>query len=798
MGKINVQGLGVIQIEGDKPNTEEIENIKTALVGIGSEQITEAWLNKETDSVLDGVSWGRIELEVAGAIGGSILTGGLALPAMALRISMLSRPFLMALARASAGSGAGSALGAVGAETFDPSENVMKEIARAAGEGALAEAVGAPLFIKGGKVISKILGKPRKFASELVGAVEAEKTLTNKANEILYGKIKSKELSNLTLAEQQVVLKTLKVSDDSIREYMKKQKVGSEQFETVRDAAIEMQKGLTPAIKTKNQAINIMETIFSKSLLGGGAFAKRYRSMKQIGDRVAHDIVQEMTDGSIVGGKEQLGNLFYNTFTRGEELFRTASDDLYKRVDVLLGKNKFRPLLNVMGKDGLDEVVKTLNKNINLSGLGGNPNIQYGARLANIMTDAVEGTSKGSLSYAQLAAMRSELAGQKQMLKMTAPKFANDFNAVLKKMDDMLSPDNLVKSKIDPAAGEALGVAKKFYEEGKDVFQRGTVMAILNKGAKETADMGSIFHRLVQGNKTGLLKKVIADIDQLPIITKGGGPLLPEGGRLYGKAVTQAEAVSLKESLRGHFLSDMLEQSKVGGVEAIQFGEYISAQNFTKRLHANRETLDLLYPGASKTRLDTLKKALGYAQGEISDVKGIPGGVLIQMKQAGAAGQVLQLAPALMAGGAGALAVTGNLLPAAAILIAPKYLGKAMLDPKFQQIVFKSQYQAAGKGTLTPSKAHVFMRQAIGRLLTLGVIDDEQAKMANLQIDKRTQMLAQRSELNTPLPNVAKSDFPIIEGGMSQNASMQPAGNRMALAGNDPLLQGIAANAIGN
>ena len=74
------------------------------------------------------------------------------------------------------------------AQTFDPKEDVVKEIVRAAGEGALGEAVGAPLAIKAAPIIGKILSKPRQFAETLQGAEIAEQGLKNKSYEILYGK----------------------------------------------------------------------------------------------------------------------------------------------------------------------------------------------------------------------------------------------------------------------------------------------------------------------------------------------------------------------------------------------------------------------------------------------------------------------------------------------------------------------------------------------------------------------------------------------------------------------------------
>ena len=85
------------------------------------------------------------------------------------------------------------------------------------------------------------------------------------------------------------------------------------------------------------------------------------------------------------------------------------------------------------------------------------------------------------------------------------------------------------------------------------------------------------------------------------------------------------------------------------------------------------------------------------------------------------------------------------------------------------------------------------MRQAIGRLLTLGIVDQEQADVAYKQIDDRNKILASKAaQVNAPLPNVAKSDFPVIEGGMPQTPGGMAVDNRAAVVGNDPLMQGIA------
>ena len=181
MGRINVQGLGVVEIEGDAPTEKESEQIGKALKTLMNEQVGDVVSDKQAVEYADGPNFGRIATEVAGSILGSIAAGGFTLPRLAANVGMRSLPFLKALAKASAGSAAGGGAGALVSETFDPSENVAKEIARAAGEGALGEAIGAPLAIKAAPIIQKILGKPRNFADELTGARLAEEQLKNKS-----------------------------------------------------------------------------------------------------------------------------------------------------------------------------------------------------------------------------------------------------------------------------------------------------------------------------------------------------------------------------------------------------------------------------------------------------------------------------------------------------------------------------------------------------------------------------------------------------------------------------------------
>jgi hypothetical protein len=771
MGKINVQGLGIVEIEGDTPTTQESNEISKALQTLMTDQVSDSVADKAATEYADGPNFGRIATEVAGSIAGSIAAGGFTLPGIVRLVGMRSLPFLKALAKASAGSAAGGGAGALVSETFDPSENVVKEVARAAGEGALGEAIGAPLAIKAAPIVSKILGsvKPRQFAETIKGSEIAEESLKNKSYEILYGKETAENLSKLGPKEQLDALKGLEPSDDAVKKYMKKNNLPKDDFDNLKRSAIEAQKGLTPAFKTNNQSINIAETIISKSILGGSGFAGRYRALKDIGDRVAYDTVQELTEGSLAQNKGEVGTMFFNMFNNADQLFKTASDSMYKRVDDLLGAAKTEPALDIFTKVGsknsLRETVDTIQANIR-QGLDSGRNNPIKPFMDGLDRDLTKfgDTSRGLVSYKQLSKIRSDLAQQRQILKTQGVRGDDmvDMNTAIKTMDGMLSPEFLKRSNLNPKAAEALEQAKNFYEQGMNVFQRGTTVALLAKGARETADLGQVFKSITDGEKTLLLQRVLNDIEALPQLTKN-----PAFKEAIGNAITTAEAKGLKDSLRGHYLQNMLAKS-ISPQE--QFGEFYDIGKFTKAINNNMQTLKVLFPDASDIKkIDDLKTTLGFAQGRISDIGSVPGGVLIQLKQAGAAGQLLQfgggfLSPANVA--VGGAAAAGGIVPALGVLIAPKYVGKAMLDPKFQQLVFKSAVKEVTEQTNTPKKMQSVYNQMLGRLVSLGIIPEAEANEVKNGLNDFINTVDQQKENNrVPLPNVPQSNFPIINQG---------------------------------
>ena len=98
---------------------------------------------------------------------------------------MLSKPFLAQLAKSAGGSAIGGGTGAGLAQTFDPREDILQEIARGAIEGATAEIIGAPIAIKGAQYLNKYLSAPAKKPKLLPGAQEAEDAIVRKSQDIM-------------------------------------------------------------------------------------------------------------------------------------------------------------------------------------------------------------------------------------------------------------------------------------------------------------------------------------------------------------------------------------------------------------------------------------------------------------------------------------------------------------------------------------------------------------------------------------------------------------------------------------
>lgn len=741
MGKVNIQGLGTVNIEGDKPNEQEIEVFKRMLAVKESGKLVDAPAEEVTENFFTSPKFGRILTEVGLAIGGSIATGGLALPGLALRAGMLARPFLTQLAKSSIGAGVGGGTGAAVAQTFDPKEDVVKEILRASMEGALGEAIGGPVVIKGGQLVGKVLGSrnPKQFNDLLDGAEAAETALKEKSSQILKDPIKFAEKYGL--------------------------KTDAKNIEKLTSAAKEMSQGLTPGVKSSNRTLEIIENISQKSLIGGGAITKRYEAAKSIGDLVAKDMLEQY---KVVANEADLGKLFFESLGGARGAFDTTKNKLYQAVDDILIKNGAKGTEVIPVESSLRKSVNELKDFYSETGIPDNI-----APVIRKMEDNLRDRG-GKYSFSQIDKLRKSLVDTQ--FNTTGKEAKAQVGKLIKTVDDVLT-DPKLKEVIPQEAVEALGKANTFFREGNDVFTRGITANMLKKAGEDGLILGKdakaiqqVFKTIAGQDNVTTTKALFREIDALTgkNIKAGDGFTAIKGiidPATNKPMLTIAQANKLKDSFKGQFLANALRASEDGST---QFGSFYNAKKFEDALTKGEGKLkDFLFKGKDKEALDNLQNTLAFAQGDLSRLPGLPGGIFIQLKQAGAAGTILSLGS--VGGAAGVAGVMGGLVPAAGILLAPAIASKIMLNPKFSNLVFKESAKLVAKGENTPSKMGVLYRQIIGRMLTDGLITKDERDDALAQVDNMQRQIIRnenRSQAQMALPqNIPQSNFPIINTG---------------------------------
>ena len=583
MGRVNIQGLGVVDIEGDKPNEQELEVFKRMLSVKDSQKITEGPAEEVTESYFKSPKFGRLLTEAGLAIAGSVATGGLALPGLALRAGMLARPFLTQLAKSSIGAGVGGGTGAAVAQTFDPKEDVVKEILRASMEGALGEAIGAPVVIKGGQIVGKVLGSrnPKKYNDLLDGANEAELALKEKSAQILKDPAKFAAKYGL--------------------------KTDAKNIEKLTEAAKEMSKGLTPGVKSSNRTLEIIENISQKSLIGGGAISTRYQAAKEIGDLVAKDMLEQY---KVVADEADLGKLFFESLGGARGAFDTTKNKLYQAVDDILIKEGAKDAQVIPVENTLRKSIQELNNAFSETGIPENL-----APVINKMETNLANRG-GKYSFSQLDKLRKSLVDAQ--FNTTSKEARVEAGKLIKTVDDILTDKNL-KDVIPEDAVNALGKANEFFREGNDVFTRGIIANMLKKAGEDGLVLGKdakaiqqVFKTIAGQDNVTTTKALFREIDALTgQNVKAGdgfnaikGIIDPETGK---PMLTAAQATQLKDSFKGQYLSNALRASEDGST---QFGNFYNAKKFGDQLSKGEGKLkDFLFQGKDKAALESKKTA---------------------------------------------------------------------------------------------------------------------------------------------------------------------------------------------
>jgi hypothetical protein len=680
MGKINVEGLGVVEIEGDIPTLEEQQAIKENYNRITTEQSAA----KRVDSVIEPWTTGqvtRFALEAGFGIGASILTGGLALPALAARGGMLALPFARQLGISTLASAAGSGGGAIAAQPFDPKSDIGKEVLRASIEGAVAEAVGAPLAIGGTKFVSKYFGNrsPKELTDVLANAETAETVL--KTKKPLVELLPGAEEAEAGLKAQAALIKA-DPEKYAARVGEIPGQLTPEGRARLLAIADEAEKGLTLGVKTKSKTADIIETIGEKAFIGNDIL-KRKESLSLVGDTAVDDMVNKFTTGL---NNQQVGDMYIEALTGSNVAFKAAARKYYGAVDQVILDSGLKNSL-VLPMDSI--------KKESLSQLN-----QYG--LKNSVISNINKEIQGKqpfLTFKQADALRSSLLEERRAaLRAGQTQTAGSLDQIRKTLDDVLEKD----LDIPEAVKIAQKTANNFYKDGSDVFRDAVIKKILKD--KNPDDVFGIIVKA--GDKPYTLKETFNQLDQMTKLKDKEGIEL----------LTKAESENLKNRIKGQFLANIVRNSE--STDRV-YGNFFDADKFTKNLNKFRNSKEELFTKTELDEIAKIEKQLAFSQGAISRKGGTPGAIFIQMKQAGSIGTLLQFG---LAGGAG---LGFGLAPAIAILLGPAALNKIMLSPKLNSLLFK-QYTKKEVASMTPARAGAIYRQLLGRMADEGVINSEE------------------------------------------------------------------------
>jgi len=382
---------------------------------------------------------------------------------------------------------------------------------------------------------------------------------------------------------------------------------------------------LTPGLLQKGQTIDILENVAESSLFGGGSLRYAKEGANTIAESGLTDFINAY---KVKAGDGALGNLFQRTLTKDLQDFKSIANVKYKAVDdALKGANV----------DGVDITNLKQFASNELKNLGAK---SESTKLKSFLKGILDEKNFVSFKRANILrgdyletsrAFTTETLGKKK--GRLASIAASDITDAI---DNSIIPNN-VKG--------LLKEANKHYREGAEVFN------------------DTLFKKIIDNDPDLVYKSIVAAGDRPTLVNKTFD--------ILNKRIKDVDERNLlKNKIRGAFLDDIMTKSQRSND---QFGVELDAEKLFKNFAKKEDTFKAMFSPRELTEFKKFQNALKFAQGRKSKTGGLPGGMMIQMKQSGA---LIQIASSASAYGTG---MTGI---AAGILIAPAVIAKAFTTPK--------------------------------------------------------------------------------------------------------------------
>ena len=172
----------------------------------------------------------------------------------------------------------------------------------------------------------------------------------------------------------------------------------------------------------------------------------------------------------------------------------------------------------------------------------------------------------------------------------------------------------------------------------------------------------------------------------------------------------------------------MLSRSQV---ENNQFGVEVDAGKLFKNYTQKKKTFETMFSKEERSNFNKFLNALRFAQGRKSKAGGLPGGMMIQMKQSGA---ILELGGLLGVG-------TGFTGAGATFLLGPAVIAKAFTTPKIiKSLTLGFQYSD------NPTLARRYLLQSLTYMAADGLISQDDLNEVKSQLKELDQEKLEKNQ----------------------------------------------------
>ena len=396
----------------------------------------------------------------------------------------------------------------------------------------------------------------------------------------------------------------------------------------VREATVAGQ--LTPALLQEGQLIDLTENIAEMSLVGGGSIRYAREGAETIAQSGLDDFLK-MYEAR--GGDEAIGTLFQKTLTNNIDDFKAVANAKYGALDKTLSSNQFANNFQV-DLIKLKEIAVSELKNLGaksesasirnfLQGILDEPNYVTFKKANNLRSDYLE--ISRSFTMETLGKKKGRLAA-----------------IASKEITDALDG-----ASVPPKVKELLKDANSFYREGAEVFNT------------------DLFQKIISSDPDLVYKAIV------PSAAVDRPNLVNQTFKIIEKRIKDTkEQTFLKNKIRGAFLKNVLTKSQK---QNSQYGVEIDGGKLSNFYTNKTKTFEAMFTKNQIKEFEKFQNALMFSQGRLKRKGGLPGAIMIQMKQSGAVMQLL---------GAGSAAASGMTGVGATILIAPAAMAKAFTNKK--------------------------------------------------------------------------------------------------------------------